>query len=95
MAYEPSPDLTNITLSELFYNLYQLAKALPGDTNDAPLLQTVRQIAQQETPPRAANRRLVTENCQGWTVRVIARLVQRGIVPAAKLQMARSMMEPV
>ncbi|GES60472.1 hypothetical protein ATEIFO6365_0002098300 [Aspergillus terreus] len=46
-------------------------------------------------PPRAESRALVTENCQGWVVRVISRLVERGIVQEQKLEMARSMLEPV
>ncbi|PLN74732.1 hypothetical protein BDW42DRAFT_189637 [Aspergillus taichungensis] len=48
-----------------------------------------------ERPPRANSRREVTENCQGWTVRMIARLVDIGIVPTEKLEMAKSMVEAI
>ena len=40
----------------------------------------VDEIARGETPPRAKSRREVKENCQGWTVRVLKRLVGEGIV---------------
>lgn len=55
----------------------------------------VKEVADSEPPPRAPDRQSVKENCQGWAVRVIEKLVERGIVPNEKLQMASSMMEPV
>ncbi|KZF22289.1 hypothetical protein L228DRAFT_149852 [Xylona heveae TC161] len=88
MVYQPAND-ADITNSESFLNLYQLAVV----TEEQAMV--VKQIADSEPPPRAPNRQSVTENCQGWTVRVIAKLVERGIVPSGKLQMARSMMQPV
>ena len=35
----------------------------------------VKEIADSEPPPRATNRKSVKENCQGWSVRVITKLV--------------------
>ncbi|CAI7565063.1 unnamed protein product [Penicillium glandicola] len=79
----------NIVHSASFLNIYHLAVL----TEQQEMV--VKQIAEQELPPRAANRQSVKENCQGWTVRVISNLVRLRIVPAAKLQMARSMLQPV
>ncbi|KAN0071827.1 hypothetical protein V8E54_010423 [Elaphomyces granulatus] len=89
MTYQPSNYLFNIADSESFLNLYQLAVVTEQQAT------MVKQVADSEAPPRAPNRQSVKENCQGWTVRVISKLVERGIVPSAKLQMARSMMQPV
>ncbi|PYI29850.1 hypothetical protein BP00DRAFT_347763 [Aspergillus indologenus CBS 114.80] len=88
MIYHPT-HLVDITTSASFLNLYQLAVVTEQQA------MVVKQVADSELPPRAPNRQSVRENCQGWTVRVIAKLVERGIVPSAKLQMARSMMQPV
>ena len=89
MRYQPSDRMVNIVQSTTFLNIYQLAVV----TEQQDIL--IRQTAEREPPPRAANRQSVRENCQGWTVRVIAKLVKMGIVPMAKLQMARSMLQPV
>jgi hypothetical protein len=89
MTYLPSDRLIDITKSGTFLTSYQLAVLTEHQAT------LVKQVADNEPPPRAPNRQSVQKNCQGWTVRVIAKLVERGIVPAAKLNMARSMMEPV
>lgn len=89
MTYQPSKDAIKLWLSPSFLASYQLAAL----TEQQAML--VKDIAEHETPPRAINRQSVNENCQGWTVRVIAKLVESGVVPSAKLQMARSMMQPV
>ncbi|KAL8942321.1 MAG: hypothetical protein Q9211_001438 [Gyalolechia sp. 1 TL-2023] len=65
--------------------------ALP--TEDQAL--RVRYWATHEPPPRAPNQAAVTENCQGWTVRVIRRLVEEGIVQQKWLNTAVSLQEPV
>ncbi|KAI1965381.1 hypothetical protein LOZ58_001228 [Ophidiomyces ophidiicola] len=54
----------------------------------------VKQIADQEPPPRAARRKEEKENCQGWVIRVLSRLVEKGFVDRAKLEMAKSMEQP-
>lgn len=89
MIYQPPTHLVDITTSASFSNLYQLAVVTEQQA------MVVKQVAYSEPPPRAPNRQSVRENCQGWTVRVIAKLVEKGIVPSAKLQMARSMMQPI
>lgn len=89
MIYEPSDGKVDITSSESFLTLYQLASVTEGQA------MVVKSIADRETPPYAVNRREVKENCQGWVVRVIGRLVEEGIVSDSKLEMAREMMQPV
>ncbi|OAX76926.1 hypothetical protein ACJ72_08781 [Emergomyces africanus] len=89
MSYQPSLAPTNILDSESFLAAYDLAVI-----TDAQAL-AVKQVAENESPPNAVNRQAVVENCQGWTVRVIAKLVARGIVESAKLEMARSMVQPI
>ncbi|KAL2361832.1 hypothetical protein RJZ56_005256 [Blastomyces dermatitidis] len=89
MSYQPSPGPTNILQSASFSNAYNLAVV-----TDAQAL-IVKQVAENEPPPRAVNRQAVVENCQGWTIRVIAKLVARGIVDSAKLEMARSMVQAI
>jgi hypothetical protein len=42
-------------------------------------LARVDEIVRAEKPPSAPNRAAVTEHCQGWTVRVVRRLVEEGI----------------
>ena len=54
-------------------------QVLSQDLSEGQLLR-VDEIARAETPPSAPNRAAVTEHCQGWTVRVVRRLVAEGIV---------------
>lgn len=89
MTYEPSDGPTDIVNSESFSTIYHLAEL----TEEQALL--VKEIAEMEPPPRAPDRRSATENCQGWAVRVIGRLVEKGVVQRAKLDMARAMLLPV
>ncbi|EEH18724.2 hypothetical protein PABG_01043 [Paracoccidioides brasiliensis Pb03] len=89
MSYQPSPGPINILQSLSFSNAYNLAAI-----TDAQAL-IVKQVAENEPPPTAVNRQAVVENCQGWTIRVIAKLVARCIVDSAKLEMARSMVQPI
>lgn len=51
--------------------------------------------ANSETPPSAPDRASVTENCQGWTVRVLERLVEKDIVTEAWLAYIRGIVEPL
>ncbi|KAK4141960.1 uncharacterized protein C8A04DRAFT_13685 [Dichotomopilus funicola] len=54
-------------------------QVLSQDLDDAQLLR-VDEIARAEKPPSAPNRAAVVEHCQGWTVRVVRRLVEEKIV---------------
>ncbi|WEW60772.1 hypothetical protein PRK78_006260 [Emydomyces testavorans] len=89
MNYKPSPYPINVVKSASFLNAYNLASL----TEQQAMI--VKEVAEREPPPSAVNRQAVVENCQGWTVRVIAKLVDRGIVQSAKLQMAKSMVERI
>ena len=67
MTYIASIDVIEATKSESFLILYQL----PALSEQQALV--VKQVAENEAPPRAV-RQAVVENCQGWVVRVIAKL---------------------
>lgn len=51
--------------------------------------------ATHEAAPSAPNQAAVTENCQGWTIRVIRRLVAEGIVQQNWVNTAVSLQQPV
>ncbi|KAJ5948114.1 hypothetical protein N7466_001129 [Penicillium verhagenii] len=89
MTYEPSDGMVDVVNADDFLNIYHLAAMVPTQES------VVRFVAEEEVPPRAVNRKAVVENCQGWCVRVIATLVTMGIIPETKLQMARSMLQPI
>lgn len=55
----------------------------------------IREVASAEPPPRAKNMKDLQENCQGWILRVLAKLVQRGVVSAAKLAECQRLQEPI
>ncbi|KAJ5719889.1 hypothetical protein N7493_006767 [Penicillium malachiteum] len=59
MTYEPSEPLVEIANAEIRLDIYHLAAV------DEEKALSIRQVAESESPPRAPNRRLVTENCQG------------------------------
>ncbi|KAJ6187780.1 hypothetical protein N7519_002688 [Penicillium mononematosum] len=92
MKYDPSTDKINVVDTGLTSNVYCLAVVSEDQARAAKL---VKWAAEQEPPPQAENRKSVTENCQGWTVRVIARLVKEKIVMQQKLEVAKSLMQAV
>ena len=55
----------------------------------------VRHWATHEVPPSAPNQAAVSENCQGWSIRVMRRLVEEGIVQLSWVDTAVSLQEPV
>jgi len=80
---------SNIVTSESYNRSYVVAQ-LGEDGEDL-----VRSCAENEPPPHAVNRASVKENCQGWTVRVMERLQEAGIVAESWVTLARGMLEPV
>ncbi|KAJ5338315.1 hypothetical protein N7452_005043 [Penicillium brevicompactum] len=92
MVYEPSAEKVNLFDAGITSNVYNLA-VVSKEQAKAALL--VKHTAEQEPPPRANDRKSATESCQGWTMRVISKLVDEGIVMSQKLEMARSMLQPV
>lgn len=89
MSYLPSNGVVNVVQSGFFLNIYHLAALTEGQQR------VVSDVAAAEAPPRAKDRKSVTENSQGWTIRVITKLVGLGLVPTTKLKMARSMAETI
>lgn len=74
-------------LSDDFRDSYQLATITKEQAEE------VREVAKSEAPPMAKDRASVVENCQGWAVRVVERLVGMGIVGREKLGMMRGMVQ--
>ena len=89
MRYALSTEPVNPVTLEGYVTSYELA-AISEDQ-----VAVVREIAGKEPPPSAPNRRMVIENCQGWVVRLTGQLVTRGIIPPHKLDMAKSLQEPI
>lgn len=92
MKYEPSAEKINLADAGIGSNVYTLAVITEEQARAAKV---VKQAAEEEPPPNAENGKAATENCQGWTVRVIARLVKEKIVMPQKLELARSLLEAV
>lgn len=88
MRYLPF-DEVDLTASNSYVTSYVLS-TIPKDK-----VALIREVARQEPPPSAPNRREVRENCQGWTIRVIKQLISRGVVPSHKLAMAERLQEPI
>ncbi|KAL4915664.1 hypothetical protein BDW62DRAFT_212518 [Aspergillus aurantiobrunneus] len=72
MRYESPPRPIDVTASVSFANIYHLTTV----AEDQGLV--VKEIAEREPHPRAINRQSAKENCQGWTVRVIAKTCGQG-----------------
>ncbi|WEW54795.1 hypothetical protein PRK78_000220 [Emydomyces testavorans] len=89
MTYTPSLEPIQVMDLESFRTIYFIANLTDDDAA------VVKEVAEQEPPPRAASRKDVKENCQGWAVRVLARLADLGIVDATKVEMARAMLQPI
>jgi hypothetical protein len=69
-------------------------QVLSKDLTDE-MLKRVDEIAKGERPPSAPNRAAVTEHCQGWTVRVVKRLVEEGIVEERVVGVLEGCMDPI
>jgi len=79
----------NILASESLRDVYEIATLA---LDEAVL---VAHHITQEVPPFAPMRAQVTENCQGWTVRVVAKLIGDNTVDAIWYERLRAMMEPI
>ena len=56
---------------------------------------TVKWYVEREAPPRAANQASVTENCQGWVIRVLKQLQTVGIVTEERVAFVEGIKEPI
>ncbi|KAJ5582360.1 hypothetical protein N7535_000980 [Penicillium sp. DV-2018c] len=90
MRYEPTVEKVNITDVGVASHVYALAVVSEGQVRAAQL---VKQAAEEEPPPQVDNQKSYTDNCLGWLVRVIARLVKEKIVLPQKLELASSLMQ--
>ncbi|EEQ85323.2 uncharacterized protein BDCG_08592 [Blastomyces dermatitidis ER-3] len=71
-TWDSPVDITTLTS---FFNLYNIAIVTELQAG------IVKQVAGQKSPPQAPSWQAVTENCQGWAVCVIAKLIiKRGII---------------
>jgi hypothetical protein len=75
--------------SASYHTSYVLAQLEDGEEA------TVRWYAEREAAPRAENRASVMENCQGWTIRVLKRLREAGIVNEEWVTFAEGIKESV
>lgn len=89
MSYAHSDQGVDEFASESFRDHFQLAEL------DARQVAMVRQSVSSESPPSAPSRREVHENCQGWTLRVVRRLVDQGLVGERWLLSLDSLRQPV
>jgi hypothetical protein len=57
---------------------------------------TVRRLSEKEDLPAAETQAAVFENCQGWSIRVIRKLVDRGMVKVSWVgEFGEKLKEPV
>lgn len=69
-------------------------QTLNSDLSDSDYAK-VDQVARSEPPPQAKSRKEVKENCQGWTIRVLGRLVSEGIVNKDTVVNLQEQMDPI
>lgn len=74
-----------------YHTSYELKEGLLSDH-----ISLLGDAVLSEPPPEAPDRRSVKENCQGWTLRVLARLAEKGLVEPKDIDwMRRDWLEPV
>ncbi|KAL2205454.1 hypothetical protein CC79DRAFT_1048888 [Sarocladium strictum] len=88
MTYTHIRDI-DLLSSDDYYTSYTLAYL--SENGEA----VVKGHAEAQPPPQAANRRLVTENCQGWTVRVMQSLQLAGVIEDKWVHLAKELQEAV
>lgn len=88
MYYNHIEDV-NALVSDGYRDSYIIAQPTEQQTT------RVRYWATHEVPPSAPNQAAVEENCQGWAIRVIGRLVREGIVEQKWQDFAVSIQEAV
>ena len=88
MRYTHAKDV-NVLSSQSFKDSFVIAR--PTEDQAA----RIRYWATHETAPSAPNQAAVSENCQGWTILVIRRLVTEGIVQQKWVDTAVGLQGPV
>ncbi|GAP84260.1 hypothetical protein SAMD00023353_0700620 [Rosellinia necatrix] len=79
----------NVFTSDSYFDSYILGHLDNGGS------ELVRQCAQNQPPPAARNVAEITENCQGWVIRVLKDLQARKVVDQAAVDKCQAMMEPL
>ncbi|KAI1346690.1 hypothetical protein F5Y01DRAFT_319536 [Xylaria sp. FL0043] len=72
-----------------YYDSYNLG------TLDGHGKSMVEYCADRQSPPSAENAAAITENCQGWCVRVLEDLEARGVISAGSATRCQPIMEPL
>ncbi|KAK7973419.1 hypothetical protein PG988_007553 [Apiospora saccharicola] len=80
----------NIWIEDATHTSYQVVGELDQDGQDR-----VKHVVNSTPPPQAEDRRAVTENCQGWVVRVLRRLRLKNVIPEDVVDTIEAMVEPV
>lgn len=87
MRYE-SFEVSSLLRSESYHTSYVLARLAVSQED------VLRSCAEGEAPPCAVDRASVTENCQGWTIRVLRRLHDAEVVGGEWVTFAEGLEEP-
>ncbi|KAF2750671.1 hypothetical protein M011DRAFT_455695 [Sporormia fimetaria CBS 119925] len=77
MTYSHMKDV-DVVNDDDFASIYQIAQ-IP----DRATVEMIEQCAASEPPPRAETQAEVRDTCQSWAIRVVARLVEEGVVQDA------------
>lgn len=89
MRYQHDSDIDILNSEEFAWH-----QVLNSDLSDSQFA-TVDRIVRAEPAPRAVNRAAVTENCQGWVIRVLQRLAGEDIVAESAITALQESMDPV
>ncbi|KAL1858047.1 hypothetical protein Daus18300_010159 [Diaporthe australafricana] len=89
MDYRPYQDVPTLSCLDI-RDYFVLVPNLTPQMEDI-----VRHVAVAEPPPQAKSRKDVTENCQHWSIRVMRKLVERGMMDSQKVIDCHKLVEPV
>ncbi|KAI0554546.1 hypothetical protein F4679DRAFT_579569 [Xylaria curta] len=79
----------NVFISHTYHDSFKLGHL---DQSSRVLVDS---CAKNQVPPAAKNAAMVTENCQGWTIRVLRDLEAKGVIHRGTADKFISTMEPV
>ena len=82
-------DNTRVMLSASFRDSFVLARPNEGEVG------RLQYWAATEPPPSASDAASITENCQGWAIRVMDRLANEHIVEHRWIDFARTIQQPI
>jgi hypothetical protein len=92
MFHNEIKERRHVSLLENIHSIYELAKfGVQGEDT----FEIIKKTTKGTECPKARTRKEVNENCQGWCVRVVDGLAEKGIVGIEKVQMMKDMLEAV